>query len=88
MSKTLLTLFFPLLVVVQAQQTTDSPLNVILLIGDGMGLTQISAGMYVNNNQTVLEDFPVIGLSKTMQQIVWLLTLLQAEPPWPAEKNL
>lgn len=65
MRKTLLALFFPLLVVVQAQQATDSPLNVILLIGDGMGLTQISAGMYVNNNQTVLEDFPVIGLSKT-----------------------
>ena len=57
MRKTLLTLFFPLLVVVQAQQTADSPLNVILLIGDGMGLSQISAGMYVNNNQTVLEDF-------------------------------
>ena len=30
-----------------------------------MGLTQISTGMYVNNNQTVLEDFSVIGLSKT-----------------------
>ena len=65
MRKTLLTLFFPLLVVVQAQQTSDSPLNIILLIGDGMGLSQISAGMYVNNNQTVLEDFSVIGLSKT-----------------------
>ena len=38
MRKTLLTLFFPLLVVVQAQQTPDSPLNIILLIGDGMGL--------------------------------------------------
>ena len=65
MRKTLLTLFFPLLFVVQAQQTKDSPLNIILLIGDGMGLSQISAGMYVNNNQTVLEDFSVIGLSKT-----------------------
>ena len=40
-------------------------MNVIFLIGDGMGLSQISAGMYANNNQTVLEDFPVIGLSKT-----------------------
>ncbi len=65
MRKTLLTLFFPLLVIAQTQQTADSPLNVILLIGDGMGLSQISAGMYANNNQTVLEDFPVIGLSKT-----------------------
>ena len=65
MIKTLLTLFFPLIVVVQAQQKSDIPLNIILLIGDGMGLSQISAGMYVNNNQTVLEDFSVIGLSKT-----------------------
>lgn len=65
MRKTLLTLFFPLLVIAQAQQTADSPLNVILLIGDGMGLSQISAGMYANNNQTVLEDFSIIGLSKT-----------------------
>ena len=39
--------------------------NIILLIGDGTGLSQISAGMYANNNQTVLEEFPVIGLSKT-----------------------
>ena len=65
MRKTLLTLFFPLLVVVQAQKTPDSPLNIILLIGDGMGLTQISDGMYINNNQTFIEDFSVIGLSKT-----------------------
>ena len=65
MRKTLLTLFFPLLIIAQTQQTADSPLNVILLIGDGMGLSQISAGMYANNNQTVLEDFSIIGLSKT-----------------------
>lgn len=50
---------------IQAQQKADAPLNVILMIGDGMGLSQISAGMYVNGNKTVLEDFPVIGLSKT-----------------------
>ena len=43
----------------------DNSPNIILMIGDGMGLSQISAGMYANNNQTVLEDFPVIGLSKT-----------------------
>ena len=64
MKKILLSLFLPL-TIVQAQQTVDPPLNVIFLIGDGMGLSQISAGMYANNNQTILEDFPVIGLSKT-----------------------
>ena len=39
--------------------------NVILLIGDGMGLAQITAGMYSNGNETVLEDFPVVGLHKS-----------------------
>lgn len=64
MKKILFTLLFPL-AFAQAQQSQNSPINIILLIGDGMGLSQISAGMYVNKNQTVLEDFPVIGLSKT-----------------------
>jgi alkaline phosphatase len=40
------------------------PRNIILMIGDGMGLTQISAGMYLNGNQLNLEGFPVIGLHK------------------------
>ena len=38
--------------------------NVILMVGDGMGLGQISAGMYAYGNQTVLEEFPVVGLHK------------------------
>ena len=63
MKKILVCLLFPM-AIGQAQQI-DSPLNIILMIGDGMGLSQISAGMYANNNQTILEEFPVIGLSKT-----------------------
>jgi alkaline phosphatase len=39
--------------------------NIILFIGDGMGLTQITAGMYSNDNYTSLEEFPVVGLHKT-----------------------
>lgn len=39
--------------------------NVILLIGDGMGLTQISAGLYSNNNKLALEQFQQIGLHKS-----------------------
>ena len=35
------------------------------MIGDGMGLTQISSGMYANNNSTALEGFEYVGLSKT-----------------------
>ena len=45
-------------------QESESP-NIILMIGDGMGLTQITSGMYSNNNKTALEDFQYIGLSKT-----------------------
>lgn len=41
------------------------PKNVILLIGDGMGLTQVTAGLYSNNNKLNLEQFPFIGLHKS-----------------------
>lgn len=41
------------------------PSNVILLIGDGMGLTQITAGLYSNNNTLNLEGFKHIGLHKS-----------------------
>ena len=64
MNKVLFFLLFPF-TITQGQQSIDAPLNVILLIGDGMGLSQVSARMYANKNQTFLEDFPVIGLSKT-----------------------
>ena len=43
----------------------SKPKNIILMIGDGMGLTQVTAAMYVNNNSLNLERFPVIGLIKT-----------------------
>ena len=38
--------------------------NIILLIGDGMGITQISAGLYSNNNSLNLERFKHVGLHK------------------------
>ena len=41
------------------------PKNIILMIGDGMGITQISAGMYSNDNRLNLERFSVIGLHKS-----------------------
>jgi len=43
----------------------DNAPNIILMIGDGMGLTQISSGIYANNNTTALKSFEYIGLSKT-----------------------
>jgi len=41
------------------------PKNIILMVGDGMGLTQITAGMYMNKNFLNLERMEYIGLSKT-----------------------
>ncbi len=39
--------------------------NIILMIGDGMGVSQITAAMYSNGNKLQLERFPVIGLHKS-----------------------
>ncbi len=54
----------PKVAVAPSVQTNNQAKNIILLIGDGMGLTQITAGMYMNNNQLNFERFPVIGLHK------------------------
>ena len=45
-------------------QTPGRAKNIILLIGDGMGLAQISAALYSNNNKLALEQFTTIGLHK------------------------
>jgi alkaline phosphatase len=52
--------------VVQPDDTISftPPKNIILMIGDGMGLTQITAGMYLNGNKLNLEEFKFIGLHK------------------------
>ncbi len=39
--------------------------NIIFMIGDGMGLNQMYAGMTHNGNKLNVEEFPYIGLSKT-----------------------
>ena len=41
------------------------PENVILIIGDGMGVAQVFAGLTANNGHLFLENFPVAGFSKT-----------------------
>lgn len=46
-------------------ETDRKPDRIILMIGDGMGLTQITAGMLMNDNYLNLEEFPYIGLIKT-----------------------
>jgi alkaline phosphatase len=41
------------------------PKNIILMIGDGMGLPQVSAALYSNNNRLHITQFPVVGFQKT-----------------------
>lgn len=43
----------------------DRPKNVILLIGDGMGLSQMSAAFYYGDDKPNFTRFPVIGLITT-----------------------
>jgi alkaline phosphatase len=40
------------------------PKNIILVLAEGLGLTQISAGIYDNGNSHNLERFPYTGLQK------------------------
>ncbi len=45
--------------------SAKNPKNVIFMIGDGMGISQIFAAMVVNNNSLALEKCPICGFSKT-----------------------
>lgn len=49
----------------ESPKPAKSPKNIILLIGDGMGLTQITAGMYNSKTPLNIERFPITGLVKT-----------------------
>jgi len=42
-----------------------APKNIILLIGDGMGLTQISSHIHTKNKPSIFESFNYIGFQKT-----------------------
>lgn len=48
-----------------AENIKKYPKNIILLIGDGMGLSEISAGLYYNDAPSNFERFQTIGLIKT-----------------------
>ncbi len=43
----------------------DKPKNIILLIGDGMGISQVFAGLTANRGHLFLENCKYIGFSKT-----------------------
>lgn len=44
---------------------TEKPKNVIFLIGDGMGVSQVFAGLTANHGNLFLENFKHIGFSET-----------------------
>ncbi len=45
--------------------TSSAPPAIILMIGDGMGLSQMSAAMYTSPSPLAIEEFPVIGFHKS-----------------------
>jgi alkaline phosphatase len=48
-----------------SQFKRKKPRNVILMIGDGMGVTQVFAGLSANRGHLFLDNFKSIGFSKT-----------------------
>lgn len=61
----LLAIFCFHITAIAQNKSSKKPKRIIFLIGDGMGLTQISAAMSRYNGQNAFMRFPVIGLSKT-----------------------
>lgn len=50
----------------QAVKFAERPKNIILLIGDGMALSQVSASIYwIGTGKTAFEKFPVVGFHKS-----------------------
>lgn len=45
--------------------STDRPRNVILMIGDGMGIAQVFAAMTANHGRLFLDNFKCVGYSRT-----------------------
>ncbi len=44
---------------------SEKPKNIILMIGDGMGVSEVFAGLTANHGKLFLDNFKYIGLSKT-----------------------
>ena len=44
---------------------SEKPKNVIMMIGDGMGVSQVFAGLTANGGHLYLDNFKHIGFSKT-----------------------
>jgi len=62
--KKLLSIIITFFSITVQSQNLDKP-NIIMMIGDGMGISQISSSMYSSNNYTPLERSEFVGLIKT-----------------------
>lgn len=47
-----------------AQAIFPDHVNIILMIGDGMGSSQIAAGLYASQGRSAVERMPIVGLHK------------------------
>jgi alkaline phosphatase len=67
MKRSSLSIFLSFLFIIAGfgQKKHDLPSNIILFIGDGMGVAQVDAGLTVNHGQLNLAKFKSIGFSKT-----------------------
>lgn len=62
----LVALLLPLIQSFQPKELKpEKPKNIILMVGDGMGLSQISAALIASGNKLQMERFKYIGLVKT-----------------------
>ncbi|MEM9846474.1 MAG: alkaline phosphatase [Bacteroidota bacterium] len=48
-----------------SEPSSGYPKNIIFMIGDGMGLTQVTAAIYSTKKKLNIESFPVIGFHKS-----------------------
>lgn len=65
MIKRALTIGFMFLCSIIAKAQEAKPLNVIIMIGDGMGHSQMSSAYYFSDDTPNFSRFPVVGLSRT-----------------------
>ena len=67
------TILFALLLftaIIKAQ--TQKPLNIIFMIGDGMGISQVTSAFYFGNSEPNFQKFKVVGLSETSSTSDWV----------------
>lgn len=49
----------------QVAAQKKEPLNIIFMVGDGMGVAQVSSAFYFGEGKPSFQQFPIVGLSET-----------------------